>query len=127
MTASKRRPATTPELVIVPANEATWEDIQAVFGTRGAAAVCQCQRYKLKPKEAFSKFPVEERAARLRAQTNAGHPEAATTSGIVGYLDGEPVGWCAVEPRPAYAGLLRVYKVRGRGAPRTRPTRVSGR
>ncbi len=27
------------------------------------------------------------------------------------YLDGEPVGWCAVEPRPAYEGLLRVYRV----------------
>jgi GNAT superfamily N-acetyltransferase len=111
MTPTKVRPVTTPELTIAPANEASWEDIQAVFGTRGAAAVCRCHRYKLKPKEAFSKFPVEERAARLRAQTNAGHPEAPTTSGIVGYLDGEPVGWCAVEPRPAYEGLLRVYKV----------------
>jgi GNAT superfamily N-acetyltransferase len=115
MTGSKRRPATTPELRILPANEATWEDIQAAFGTRGVAAICQCQRYKLKPKEAFSKFPVEERAARLRAQTNAGQPQAGTTSGIVGYLDGEPVGWCAVERRPAYGGLLRVYRVPWQG------------
>ena len=23
----------------------------------------------------------------------------------------EPVGWCAVEPRTAYPGLLRVYRV----------------
>jgi GNAT superfamily N-acetyltransferase len=30
---------------------------------------------------------------------------------MVAYLDGEPVGWCAVEPRPAYEGLLRVFKV----------------
>jgi GNAT superfamily N-acetyltransferase len=98
-------------LTIVPANEASWEDIQAVFGTRGQAALCQCQRYKLKPKEAFSKFPVEERAFRLRAQTNAGEPDAETTSGLVAYQNGVPVGWCAVEPRPAYEGLLRVYKV----------------
>ena len=26
-------------------------------------------------------------------------------------LDGEPVGWCAVEARTAYEGLLRVYSV----------------
>jgi hypothetical protein len=52
---------------IVPANEASWEDLQTVFGTRGAAAHCQCQRYKLRPREAFSKHPVAERAARLRA------------------------------------------------------------
>ena len=58
-----------------------------------------------------SKFPVAERAERLRRQTNCGDPEAETTSGLVAYLDGEPVGWCAVEPRTAYAGLLRVYRV----------------
>ena len=34
-----------------------------------------------------------------------------TTTGLVAYLDGEPVGWCAVEPRTAYQGLLRVYRV----------------
>jgi len=98
-------------LTIVPANEASWEDIQAVFGTRGAAAECQCQRFKLRPKEAFSKFPVEERAFRLREQTSCGHPDAATTSGLVAYRDAEPVGWCAVEPRTAYPALLRVYRV----------------
>jgi GNAT superfamily N-acetyltransferase len=96
---------------IVPANQASWEDLQAVFGTRGTAARCQCQRYKLEPGEAFSKFPVEERAARLRAQTDCGHPGAETTSGLVAYLDGEPVGWCAVEPRPAFTSMVRNQKV----------------
>jgi GNAT superfamily N-acetyltransferase len=98
-------------LAIVPANEASWEDLQAVFGARGTAAVCWCQRYKLDPGEAFSKFPAEERAARLRMQTSCGDPSAARTSGLVAYLDGEPVGWCAVEPRSAYVGLLRVFRV----------------
>lgn len=96
---------------VVPANEASCEDLQAVFGRRGPAAGCQCQRYKLKPKEAFSRFPVEERALRLRQQTACGDPSSETTSGLVAYLEGEPVGWCAVEPRPAYEGLLRVYRV----------------
>ena len=27
------------------------------------------------------------------------------------YLDGEPVGWCAVEPRTAYEGLVRNNRV----------------
>ena len=53
-------------LRIVPANEASFDDLQAVFGSRGTAAICQCQRYKLRPREAFSKFPVEERAQRLQ-------------------------------------------------------------
>ena len=99
------------ELTVVPANEAAWDDLQTVFGNRGDAPLCQCQRYKLRPKEAFSKFPAEERAARLLAQTHFGDPGANATTGLVAYLDGEPVGWCAVEPRTAYPGLLRVYRV----------------
>jgi GNAT superfamily N-acetyltransferase len=96
---------------IVPANEASWDDLQTVFGPRGPAARCQCQRYKLRPREAFRKFPIEERASRLRRQTDCGHPGSGTTSGLVAYLDGEPVGWCAVEPRTAYTGLVRNARV----------------
>jgi GNAT superfamily N-acetyltransferase len=29
----------------------------------------------------------------------------------VAYVDGEPVGWCAVEQRPAFTGLLRNNRV----------------
>jgi GNAT superfamily N-acetyltransferase len=99
------------ELTVVPANEASWDDLQTIFGTRGQAARCQCQRYKLRPRESFRSFPVEERAFRLRQQTDCGHPESETTSGLVAYLDGEPVGWCAVEPRTRYEGLLRNARV----------------
>ncbi len=102
---------TAPPLSIVPANEASCEELQAVFGTRGAAAACQCQRYKLRPRESFGSFPAEERAFRLRQQTDCGNPGSGTTSGLVAYLDGNPAGWCAVEPRSAYAGLVRVYRV----------------
>lgn len=96
---------------VVPANEASCEDLLAVFGDRGSSATCFCQRYKLHPGEAFSKFPREERRDRLLAQARCGDPGAAATSGLVGYLGAEPVGWCAVEPRPAYFGLARVYRV----------------
>jgi GNAT superfamily N-acetyltransferase len=98
-------------LTTVPANEASWDDVQTVFGARGPASRCQCQRYKLHRLESFGSFPAEERARRLREQTDAGHPGSGTTSGLVAYLDGEPVGWCAVEPRTAYEGLLRNNRV----------------
>jgi GNAT superfamily N-acetyltransferase len=96
---------------VVPANEASCEDLQAIFGTRGQASRCQCQRYKLRPRESFASFPVEERAHRLRQQTECGHPASETTSGLVAYLDEEPAGWCAVEPRTAYTGLVRNNRV----------------
>jgi GNAT superfamily N-acetyltransferase len=101
----------TPEITIVPANEASWEDLQAVFGTRGDPSRCQCQRYKMRPKESWASVGAEQLAFRLRTQTDCGHPEPATTSGLVAYLDAEPVGWCAVEPRTAYPRLLRNNRV----------------
>lgn len=99
------------EVSVVPANESSWEDLAAIFGTRGCGSRCQCQRYKLAPGERFSGFPAEERAARLREQTDCGHPESDTTSGLVAYLEGEPVGWCAVEPRTAYPHLLAFSRI----------------
>jgi GNAT superfamily N-acetyltransferase len=99
------------EVTVVPANEASWADLQTVFGTRGPASRCLCQRFKLARRESFASFPAEERAHRLREQTDCGHRESSTTSGLVGYLDGEPVGWCAVEARTAYGGLLRNNRV----------------
>jgi GNAT superfamily N-acetyltransferase len=91
------------DVYVVPANEATWDDLQAVFG-RGAAAKCQCQRIKLGDGAWFD-MPVDERAHRLREETDCGHPEADATSGMVAYLDGGPVGWVAVEPRANYRRL----------------------
>jgi GNAT superfamily N-acetyltransferase len=91
---------------VVPANRASWDDLQAAFGTRGDAARCQCQHYKIRDSE-WRSVPVEERAERLREQTGCGHPGARATSGLVAYLDGEAVGWCAVEPRTAFERLLR--------------------
>jgi GNAT superfamily N-acetyltransferase len=96
---------------VVPANRASWQDLQTVFGTRGPARRCQCQRFKLQRGESFAAFPVEERAHRLRRQTESGHPGSARTSGLVAYLDGQPAGWCAVEPRPAFTGLVRNNRV----------------
>jgi hypothetical protein len=34
--------ATTPEVTVVPANEASWEDLQAVLGSRGYHSGCWC-------------------------------------------------------------------------------------
>jgi GNAT superfamily N-acetyltransferase len=103
--------AGAPDLTIVPASKASWEDVQAVLGTRGAPSSCQCQRYKMQPGESWASVGREELAFRLRTQTECGHPESSTTSGLVAYLDGEPVGWCAVEPRSAYPRLLLKTRV----------------
>ena len=96
--------AAMEDLRIVPANQASWGDLQKIFGGRGDAARCQCQWYKLPAKD-WGTVPEDERAERLREQTGCGHPDRTSTSGLVAYSDGEPVGWCAVEPRVAYVRL----------------------
>ena len=103
--------AAASEVTVVPANEARWEDLQAVFGTRGDPARCWCQRFKMQPKESWASVGAEELALRLRGQTDCGHPESEATSGLVAFLGREPVGWCAVEPRTAYPRMLRNNRV----------------
>jgi GNAT superfamily N-acetyltransferase len=109
--ADPTRTAKDAAISVVPANEARWEALQAVLGTRGDTFRCQCQRCKMRPGEAWASFPVEERADRLRVQTRCGQPDSDTTSGLVAYLDSEPVGWCAVEARSAYSRLRSKCRV----------------
>jgi GNAT superfamily N-acetyltransferase len=98
-------------LRIVPANEASWDDIQAIFGERGDPARCQCQRYKLRFRETWASVGSEELGARLFEQTHPADPKAPATTGLVAYVGSEPAGWCAVEPRTAYGSLVRNARV----------------
>jgi GNAT superfamily N-acetyltransferase len=92
------------DLVVVPANEASWPDLQAIFGTTGDPGHCYCQWFKVRHRD-WSAMSVDERRDRLKEQTRCGHPGADATTGLVAYLGSEPAGWVAVEPRPGYARL----------------------
>ena len=91
-----------PALRIVPANEASWDDLQTVL--TGAAGRCQCQRQRLGDHDWF-RMPESERAAILRAEAHCDDPRARETIGIVAYEGDEPVGWCAVDVRGVYGRL----------------------
>jgi GNAT superfamily N-acetyltransferase len=105
-------------LTVVPANEVDWEDLQAVLGAvKCHGDRCYCQRFKV-PAGEWRSVSDAERAFRLRVQTGCGDPDAETTSGLVARLDGEPVGWCALEPRPMFTRLTRIVWA-GRAQDRT--------
>ena len=91
-------------LTVVPANEASSDDLDAVFGTADYAGRCRCQRFTV-PGWFWRDTTQEERVEMLRVRTGCGSPQAASTSGLVAYLEGAPVGWVAVEPRTAYPKL----------------------
>ena len=85
---------------VVPATPDRWDDIAAVMGTRGDPASCWCQFFRL-------------RAAAWREATPATNQQALRTQvrddpeppGMLAYLDGDPIGWCAVAPFAAYPRL----------------------
>jgi hypothetical protein len=58
-------------------------------------------------------------SSRLRIQAECGYPDSDTTSGLVGYLDDEPMAWCAVESRTAYIRLTRQVTWAGRNEDKT--------
>ena len=110
---SSRAPVPAEDLMIVPANQASWDDLVAIFGTADYSGRCQCQRFKV-PGWIWRDSTQEHRTGMLRTPTGCGRPEAASTSGLVAYVDGEPAGWVAVEPRTAYP-KLRTSRVPWRG------------
>ena len=97
-------PIAEEDVRIVPANEASWDDLQAIFGTTDYPSRCQCQRFKVVG-WIWRDSTQEERTTMLEVQTACGDPDAADTSGLVAYVDGEPAGWVAVEPRTEYPKL----------------------
>jgi hypothetical protein len=105
------------EVRVVPANQASWDHLNAVIGGASChGGRCYCQRFKL----GRNAWPGDdlERAHVLREQTDCGHPASSTTTGMVAYADDEPIGWCNVEPRTAYR-YLRSIPWRGRNEDKT--------
>jgi GNAT superfamily N-acetyltransferase len=104
-------PVTAAELTIVPANQASWADLMAIFD--GEPDKCSCQRFKTTG-WFWDQATNEGRRQAFRDQVNCDDPAATSTTGLVAYLnDGGhrvPVGWVAVEPRTEYARILQLRR-----------------
>jgi GNAT superfamily N-acetyltransferase len=103
-------PVTAAQLTIVPANQASWADLRAVFGTADYPGRCYCQWFKSLDRN-WKSLSLEERRRRLREQTRCDDPDATSSTGLVAYLGTEPVGWVALEPRTAYPRLVKIRTV----------------
>ena len=109
-----RDPITPAQLSIIPANQASWADLQAVFGTADYPGMCYCQHYKTRDCH-WSSLSGEERHRRLREQTRCDNPRATTTSGLVAYLGrSRSAGWRSshARPIPACAKVRTVWSGR---------------
>lgn len=96
----------TSELSFQPIRRNLWTDLEELFGLNGACGGCWCMSWKLRGK-AF-----DEAKGYTTRQMHKSIVDAGTVTGLLAYLDGEVVGWVAVEPRGAYEKLAhsRVLK-----------------
>jgi GNAT superfamily N-acetyltransferase len=86
-----------------PLTAERWDDAATVFGTRGDPARCWCQWFRMRNPAWRGATAASNRAAlRVQAAAVPGEPPP----GVLGYLDGEPAGWCGFGPRPAYPRVL---------------------
>lgn len=94
-------------VTVADATRERWDDLVAVFGTRGDPPRCWCQWFRY-DRPGYAATPVEQRRADLQAQLGEPLPP-----GVLAYDDdGVPSGWCAVAPRCEYPRLL-TYPVAG--------------
>lgn len=83
----------------VPATPERWEDLEALFGPRGACAGCWCMYWR-RSARAYEAGKGDENREALRALVGSGEPP-----GLLAYREDRAVGWCSVGPRAAYPRL----------------------
>ncbi|MBM3643381.1 MAG: GNAT family N-acetyltransferase [Alphaproteobacteria bacterium] len=73
---------------------ASWPDIEALFGANGACGGCWCMHWRIEKGEDWATLKGTANKRRFRALVAAGR-----AGGVLAYVDGQPVGWAAVQRR----------------------------
>lgn len=88
-------------LDVRPLTNTRWADFEKLFGTNGACGGCWCMLWRL-PRSRYEAQKGERNRAAMRSLVVSGE-----VPGLLGYLDNQPVGWCALAPRENYPALSR--------------------
>jgi GNAT superfamily N-acetyltransferase len=87
-----------------PLTPATWTDLETLFDMPGGSIVrgCWCMFYRR-----TGRVPVGRAAGTSNKEQLCDLVDAGVTPGLVGYVDGSPVGWISLGPREDYLKLRR--------------------
>jgi GNAT superfamily N-acetyltransferase len=96
---ARRNP--TLEVHFHAATPERWQDVEKLFGARGACGGCWCMWWRL-PRSEFEQGKGEGNKKAFRQLVKRGR-----TPGLLAYVGEEPVGWCAVAPREQYPRFER--------------------
>ncbi len=102
----RRTNETKQPLTFQPLQLKRWKDFEELFGARGACGGCWCMSWRL----SRSVFDRQKGNANKKAMKNLVTKNEQV--GILAYIDGKPVGWCAIAPRDKFIKLenARVLK-----------------
>ena len=95
------------ELTILPLTPARWNDLEAIFNSKGCSVArsCWCMAYRRsgpQPEPPPGTTRAEANKSQLKTLVDAGRPP-----GLIGYRGKVPVGWVSIGPREEYAKLAR--------------------
>jgi GNAT superfamily N-acetyltransferase len=90
-------------LVIEPVTADRLRDLATLFGLNATTSGCYCTWFILPAKECKAGWSNGGNRSAFEALARA----EPTPVGLLAYVDGEPVGWCAAGPRSRYARALR--------------------
>lgn len=89
---------TRSTFTVKPVTKSTWPDLEALFEGKGGPRYCWCMAWR----------PMEGRSTAgnaARKQALYDRVRRRVPVGLLGYVDGEPVGWCSVAPRETFVKL----------------------
>ncbi len=92
---------TLPDLRIHPLTSERRQDLEELFGERGACGGCWCMWWRLKRSQ-FEKQKGEGNRKALKCIVEAGE-----IPGLLAYANGEAIAWCSLAPREAFQALER--------------------
>jgi GNAT superfamily N-acetyltransferase len=84
-----------------PLTQERWPDLENLFGERGACGGCWCMWWRL-TRSQFIHQKGESNKKAFKMIVDAGK-----IPGILAYAEGQPAGWCAINPRESYPALER--------------------
>jgi len=94
-------PRTLLDVDCHPLSADRWQDLEMLFGPRGATGGCWCMYWRL-PR---AQFTAHKGAGTKKAFQHL--VESGEVVGVLAYTQGRAVGWCAIAPRERYPVLQR--------------------
>ncbi len=89
------------ELVFHPVTPDRWDDLEQLFGPRGAIGGCWCMWWRIKRKD------FEQQQGEGNHDAMCSIVDSGKVPGILAYSDGALVAWCSVAPREDFPVLDR--------------------